>query len=135
MPHQTESDDRLLDQCTGPDPAPASDCPVEITLAVLRGRWTALVLLEFFRHRERVYSQLATTLPALSDKVLSDRLAQLTAAGVLTRHRAPAYPPRVRYALTERGRALRPVIETLWDWGSDPRTPRVPLASGGHVAL
>jgi hypothetical protein len=39
-------------------------------------------------------------LPALSDKVLSDRLAQLTSADVIERHRTPGWPPRVRYVLT-----------------------------------
>lgn len=121
MAHQTvrHSRPRFLEQCQPPDAAPTAECPVEITLAMLRGRWTPLLLGEFFRHGERTYSQLSKTLSALSDKVLSDRLAQLTAAGVLTRIRTAAYPPRVSYTLTERGQSLRPVIETLWDWGND----------------
>lgn len=119
MAHRTvrHSRPRFLDGCHPPDAAPTADCPVEITLAMLRGRWTPLLIGEFFRHGERTYSELAGSLTALSDKVLSDRLAQLTDAGVLTRNRTAAYPPRVRYTLTERGRALRPVVDALWDWG------------------
>ncbi|HEX5117670.1 MAG TPA: helix-turn-helix domain-containing protein [Pseudonocardiaceae bacterium] len=93
-----------LDVCSGPVVAPDPQCPVEITLAALRGRWTPLVLGEFFRHGELSFSELAAALPGLSDKVLSQRLNHLTDAGIVERRRTPSWPPRVRYSLTERGR-------------------------------
>ncbi|WP_199493198.1 winged helix-turn-helix transcriptional regulator [Marinitenerispora sediminis] len=104
--------DDPLTSAARPDPR----CPVEVALAALRGRWTTLVLRELLRGRES-FSDLAAALPDLSAKVLADRLAQLTAAGVLERHREPGWPPRVRYRLTERGRELGPVLQALWDWG------------------
>ncbi|MEU1009384.1 helix-turn-helix domain-containing protein [Streptomyces sp. NPDC005890] len=55
----------------------------------------------------------------LSDKVLSDRLAQLGEAGVVERDRRPGWPPRVRYALTPSGHRLGPVLQALWDWGTE----------------
>jgi len=74
-----------------------------------------------FRHGRRSYTQLSTALPNLSDKVLSDRLTHLTEAGVIERHRVAAWPPRVTYSLTDRGRALVPILQALWDWGrSEP---------------
>jgi DNA-binding HxlR family transcriptional regulator len=85
---------------------------------VLRGRWMPLVLLEFLRNGELSFSELAAALSGLSDKVLSERLIQLTDAGVLARHRTPGWPPRVRYVLTDRGRALAPVLEAMWLWGA-----------------
>ncbi|MEO3874936.1 helix-turn-helix domain-containing protein [Nonomuraea sp. B12E4] len=120
MTHQAVgyAQDGPLGACLGPAVEPNPDCPVEVTLATLRGRWTPLVLLEFLRNGERSYSELAAALSRLSDKVLSDRLAQLTEAGVIERHRTPSWPPRVTYTLTERGRALAPVLETLWSWGA-----------------
>ncbi len=100
--------------------APTPDCPVEITLAVLHGRWTTLVVRELLRGGLS-YSELRGALPALSDKVLSDRLAQLGAAGVVERERRPGWPPRVHYSPTPRGRRLGPVLQALWDWGAaDP---------------
>ncbi|MFJ4868317.1 winged helix-turn-helix transcriptional regulator [Streptomyces sp. NPDC088757] len=99
---------------------PTPDCPVEIALAVLRGRWTTLVVRELLRG-DRSYSELREALPVLSDKVLSDRLAQLVGAGVVARDRTPGRPPRVRYALTPDGHRLGPVLQALWDWGA--RTP------------
>ncbi|MFB0617839.1 winged helix-turn-helix transcriptional regulator [Streptomyces sp. AGS-58] len=94
----------------------APRCPVDITLAALGGRWTPLVLREFLRRGEATYSELSAALPALSDKVLSDRLAQLTGAGVIERHRTASWPPRVRYVLTGQGQALEPVMRSMWEW-------------------
>ncbi|GAA0920443.1 helix-turn-helix domain-containing protein [Streptomyces thermoalcalitolerans] len=99
-------------------------CPVDITLAALGGRWTPLVLREFLRRGQATYSELSAALPALSDKVLSDRLAQLTSAGVIERHRIPGWPPRVRYVLTSQGRALEPVVRSMWEWGMAQRNTR-----------
>ncbi|WP_244177131.1 helix-turn-helix domain-containing protein [Streptomyces albus] len=101
--------------------APTPGCPVEITLTALRGRWTTLVVRELLRG-ESSYSELRAALPTLSDKVLSDRLAQLAEAGVVDRDRRPGWPPRVRYALTPRGQRLGPVLQALWDWGAETTT-------------
>jgi len=105
--------------CPGPNAAPSPECPVEVTLAALRGRWMPLVLLEFFRNGELAFSELAAALPRLSDKVLSERLAQLTETGVVRRRRTSAWPPRVTYALTDRGRALGPILQAMWRWGTE----------------
>ncbi|PNE33917.1 MarR family transcriptional regulator [Streptomyces eurocidicus] len=96
-------------------------CPVDVTLATLGGRWTPLVVREFLRRGQVTYSELSAALPALSDKVLSDRLAQLTGTGVIERHRTSSWPPRVRYVLTDQGRALEPVVRSMWEWGTARR--------------
>ncbi|GAB3000171.1 helix-turn-helix domain-containing protein [Saccharothrix stipae] len=92
-----------------------ADCPVEITL---RGRWTTLVVRELFAG-ERSFGELAAALPALSDKVLSERLAQLAASAVVVRVRERGWPSRVRYSLTARGHGLRGVLDAMWVWGAD----------------
>lgn len=111
--------DDFLGDCSDPERRrPNPSCPVEVTLNALRGRWTALLIREFVRG-ERSYTDLASELPHLSDKVLSDRLAQLTSAGVLERRRTASWPPRVSYELTERGRALLPILQAMQDWGEN----------------
>lgn len=100
---------------------PVPDCPVEVTLRALRGRWTTLVVRELFEG-ERTFGDLAAALPTLSDKVLADRLAQLVASGVVVRVREPGWPSRVRYSLTARGHALRGVLEAMWVWGAASAT-------------
>ncbi|WP_433540454.1 winged helix-turn-helix transcriptional regulator [Streptosporangium sandarakinum] len=101
------------------EPTPA--CPVEITLAALHGRWTTLVVRELLRG-DRTFTELREALPALSDKVLSERLAHLVRMGVIDRHRRAGWPPRVRYTLTAHGRDLGPVLQALWDWGARHRS-------------
>ncbi|GHC49470.1 winged helix-turn-helix transcriptional regulator [Streptomyces flavofungini] len=105
-------------------PAPSPDCPVEVTLAALRGRWTTLLVRELLAGDVYAYSELAAALPQLSDKVLAERLAQLTAAGVVRRTRTPGWPPTVTYELTSHGRDLGPVLQALWDWGAQHPAPR-----------
>ncbi|MFC0033311.1 winged helix-turn-helix transcriptional regulator [Micromonospora chaiyaphumensis] len=119
MTHQTVGHDGvdLRRLCSGPDARPDPSCPVEVTLAALRGRWTALVIGAVARGPHS-FTDLAHALPALSDKVLTDRLLQLTAAGVIARHRTASWPPRVTYTLTGRGRELLPVLRAMWDWGA-----------------
>ncbi|MBO8193295.1 helix-turn-helix transcriptional regulator [Streptomyces oryzae] len=92
-------------------------CPVEITLHALRGRWTTLVVRELLCG-PHTFSELAAALPGLSDKILTERLRQLADAGVVHRDRLPGWPTTVRYRLTGHGRALGPVLQTLWDWGN-----------------
>ncbi len=96
---------------------PTVSCPVEITLAALRGRWTTLIVRELLRG-PHTFSDLAAALPDLSAKVLTDRLRQLTDAGVLHRHRTVGWPSTVRYELTPWGRELGPVLQAMWEWGA-----------------
>ncbi|MET8009163.1 helix-turn-helix domain-containing protein [Streptomyces sp. NPDC005271] len=124
---QTSDQDGPLADCPDSALVPPDDepqCPIDITLAALGGRWTPLVIREFLRRGQATYSELSAALPTLSDKVLSDRLAQLTRAGVTERHRTPGWPPRVHYVLTRQGRALEPVVRSMWEWGMAERNAR-----------
>lgn len=127
MTHQTvghasvSDQDGPLGECAESAPVPPGHeprCPVDVTLATLGGRWTPLVIREFLRRDQATYSELSAALPALSDKVLSVRLAQLTGAGVIERHRISGWPPRVRYVLTSQGRSLESVVRSMWEWGA-----------------
>jgi DNA-binding HxlR family transcriptional regulator len=102
-------------------PGSEPHCPIDITLNALGGRWTPLVLREFLRRDRATYSELSAALPSLSDKVLSDRLAQLTRAGIIERHRTAGWPPRVSYLMTSQGRALEAVLDSMWEWGTAGR--------------
>jgi DNA-binding HxlR family transcriptional regulator len=64
----------------------------------------------------RRYSVIRAAIPEISDTVLSDRLRELEAAGILTRAVTPSTPVLIQYALTERGRELAKVIDRLATW-------------------
>ncbi|MFC7307778.1 winged helix-turn-helix transcriptional regulator [Streptomyces monticola] len=105
---------------------PEADCPVEVALAAVAGRWTTLVLRELMSGPHS-YTGLRDRLPEISPKVLSDRLRTLEERGLLSRDRLPGFPVRTRYHLTPAGRSLRPLLIELYRTGTALRT-HVPAA-------
>lgn len=118
MAHQTvrEWDVELVPTIAGRSDVPDEACPVEAALNVITGRWSTLIIRELLQ-RAMSYSDLRRTLPALSDKVLSDRLASLHELGVVQREVDRGYPNRVTYRLTPRGEELRPLMIELYRVG------------------
>jgi DNA-binding HxlR family transcriptional regulator len=96
-------------------PAPYS-CPVELATDVLGGRWRT-VLLSRLKEGVHRYGELRRLVPGISEKMLSQRLRELEADGLITRRDLGTVPPHVEYELTEQGRSLAPVLQALYDWG------------------
>lgn len=91
-------------------------CPVARAMAVLDGKWTMLVLRDLLSGTKR-FGELRRSLPGISPKTLTDRLVQLTDAGLVRRTMYAEIPPRVEYELTELGRTAAPVLDALAAWG------------------
>lgn len=120
MTHQTDSrlwDAELVPTESGRTDAPEPDCPVEVALAAISGRWTTLVLRDLMLSGSSSYSDLSRSLPHLSDKVLAQRLDDLVSGGFVAREVIAGYPRRTRYHLTRRGDALRPLLIELYRTG------------------
>ena len=93
-----------------------SICPrYEHAIQLLGKRWTGL-LLDALMEGPRRFCELTTTVEGLSDRVLSDRLRELEVEGVVERIVYPQIPVRVEYKLTEKGLALKPVVEAIHEW-------------------
>jgi DNA-binding HxlR family transcriptional regulator len=82
------------------------------SVELLGRRWTGVVLLAMHDGVER-FGTLRDTVPGLSDRLLAERLRELESEGVVARDACGA---DVRYRLTDKGRALRPVLEALAVW-------------------
>ncbi|MFC8528367.1 winged helix-turn-helix transcriptional regulator [Nocardia sp. NPDC057227] len=95
---------------------PDADCPVEVALSAISGRWTTLVLRELM-HGPSSFGDLAARLPEISPKVLTERLHGLRADGLVDRERLTGFPVRTRYALSPAGEALRPLLTELYRTG------------------
>ncbi len=120
MAHQAVStcwDADLVPTASGCTEAPSPDCPVEVSLAAISGRWTTLVLRNLISGGAHSYSELAASLPQLSDKVLADRLRALVSAGLVARTTTAGFPQRTEYRITERGEELRPLLIELYRTG------------------
>ena len=91
-------------------------CPYYHRAVELIGRrWTGAILRAMLVGVSR-FSELAETIPGLSPRMLSERLKELEAEGVVVRSVFPTVPVRVEYQLTEKGRSLGSVIEAVSGW-------------------
>ena len=93
-----------------------SRCPVCRTAEVISGKWTLLVIRDLAAGSSR-FCELERSLEGISPRTLSLRLRALEEQGVVERHTFPEVPPRVEYALTDKGRALVPLIEDMRRYG------------------
>jgi DNA-binding HxlR family transcriptional regulator len=91
-------------------------CPVCRTAEIVCGKWTLLVIRDLAEGRSR-FCELERSLQGISPRTLSLRLRALEEEGVLERQTFPEVPPRVEHALTEKGRALVPLIEDMRAYG------------------
>ncbi len=96
---------------------PHQNCPVEVTLRILGGRWKVLILRELFKRTVR-FNELHRLLNGVTQKMLTQQLRELEEDGIIVRTVYAQVPPRVDYALTEKGRSLKPVLDAMHAWGA-----------------
>jgi DNA-binding HxlR family transcriptional regulator len=92
-------------------------CPVARTAELIGNKWTPLIIRDLVKGEKR-FSELERSLRGVSPKTLSERLKKLEDANVVTRTCFAEVPPRVEYTLTEKGRALLPVIDSMRAYGN-----------------
>ncbi len=94
-----------------------SQCPVCRTAEVVCGKWTLLIIRDLAEGSSR-FCELERSLEGISPRTLSLRLRALEEEGIVERHTFPEVPPRVEYALTEKGEALVPLVEDMRRYGT-----------------
>ena len=92
------------------------NCPVCRTAEIVCAKWTMLVIRDLAEGRSR-FCELERSLEGISPRTLSLRLRALEEEGIVERKTYPEVPPRVEYALTEKGRALMPIVEDMREYG------------------
>src|ERR687894_282865 len=93
-------------------------CPVCATAEIICGKWTILVIRDLAAGHSR-FCELERSLEGISPRTLSLRLRALEEEGMVERHTFPEVPPRVEYSLTDKGRALLPLIEDMRSFGRE----------------
>jgi DNA-binding HxlR family transcriptional regulator len=96
--------------------------PVRVGRGVLGKRWTAIIL-GHLSHGPAGFRDLSRGTGGISDSVLSERLGDLAAGGLITRTVRDGPPVTVTYELTERGRALMPALDQIAEWARDNLPP------------
>lgn len=96
-------------------------CPVRNILARLCDKWTLLVIYILFRlgKGSMRFTELKQQMPDISQRMLTMTLRTLEEDGYVTRTIFPEIPPRVEYALTERAKSLKPILDSLLHWSVD----------------
>jgi DNA-binding HxlR family transcriptional regulator len=122
-----------------PARAPRSPSPVEATAALLRGRYTALLIWRLFWGGKRFY-QLVRELEGVPRKAIAHELEELERAGIVKRVVGRG-PGKVEYRLTPSGDALKIVVGAMYEWGllfrppttmPSPAAPRLSLDEASH---
>ena len=92
-------------------------CPVARTALIISNKWTPLIIRDL-EQGERRFSELQRSLLGISPKTLSERLKYLESERIIQRACYAEVPPRVEYTLTEKGRALLPIIACMQTYGA-----------------
>ena len=92
-------------------------CPVRRPAEIVCGKWTLLLIRDLSEGRSR-FCELERSLQGISPRTLSLRLRALEEEGLVARETYPEVPPRVEYRLTEKGRALLPIIDGMRAYGT-----------------
>lgn len=93
------------------------ECPVATTVALIGSKWKLLIIRNLLQRPWR-FNELKKDLEGISQKVLTDSLRSMEADGMITRTVFPEVPPRVEYALSELGQSLKPILDSMVDWGN-----------------
>lgn len=94
-------------------------CNMELALGVIGGKWKPLILWYLRDVATMRFSALRRAMPAITQKMLTQQLRELESDGLLTRTVFAEVPPRVEYALTDLGRGIIPILESLCRFGRE----------------
>src|SRR3954464_5917552 len=98
-------------------------CAVAKALDVIGDRWSLLIVRELLIRGPSRYTDLKSGLPGIATNLLADRLKDMESSGLIVREAAPPPTSATLFSLTDRGRALEPVLHAVGSWG-DPLLAR-----------
>nr|WP_269136043.1 helix-turn-helix domain-containing protein [Sporosarcina cyprini] len=96
----------------------AEQCKVEEALGILVGKWKPIILLNLFNEGTLRFSELKRLMPGITQKMLTKQLRELEEEDIVDRIVYPEVPPRVEYSISEYGRSLQTVLNTMHEWGT-----------------
>jgi DNA-binding HxlR family transcriptional regulator len=94
------------------------ECPVATTVQLIGSKWKLLIIRNLLVRPWR-FNELKNSLEGISQKVLTDNLRSMEEDGIITRTVYAEVPPRVEYALSDLGESLRPILDSMKQFGQD----------------
>ncbi len=95
------------------------NCEKELTLAVIGGKWKMLILWHLGKEGTKRFNELRSLMPGITQKMLVNQLRELEQDHIVHREVYPIVPPKVEYSLTEQGKSLLPILESMYEWGKN----------------
>ena len=92
------------------------ECPVETTLLLISNKWRVLILRDLLMGKKQ-FNELKRTISGISQKVLTENLRAMEEWGIVNRVVYLEVPPKVEYSLTELGKSLKPILDSMYKWG------------------
>ena len=93
------------------------DCNVETALEILVGKWKPVILYHILENGTLRFSGLQRLIPDVTKKILTSQLRELEYHNIITRKIYAQVPPKVEYSMTEYGKGLMPLLESMHNWG------------------
>jgi len=91
-------------------------CPIQAVLDVIGGKWKVNILWHIGEDIKR-FNQIKADIPPITKKMLSQQLKDLEENGMVSRKVYAEVPPKVEYSLTEKGKSILPLLNTMCEWG------------------
>lgn len=95
-------------------------CPVEITLGLINDKWKVLIVRDLLTGTKR-FNELKKSVTGITQKVLTNNLRQMESDKLVKRKVYAEVPPRVEYSLTDVGLSLKPILDSMVEWGNNYR--------------
>ena len=91
-------------------------CPLEYGLMLFGGKWKSRIICVLSANERLRYSEIRKEMYNITDSVLAATLKDLIEAGIIDRKSYDEIPPRVEYSLTEKGRSVVPILQSIYQW-------------------
>ena len=95
-------------------------CPVEITISLIGDKWKVLIIRDLLTGTKR-FGELKKSLSGITQKVLTNNLRQMETSGLILRKVYAEVPPKVEYSLSDTGFSLKPILDSMVEWGNEYR--------------
>ena len=95
------------------------DCPLRLTMSLIESKWKSCILDELRDGNPRRPSDIHKLLPESAPRVLDISLKDMVADGLVEKKIYPELPPRSEYKITELGKSLLPIIDSMLEWGKE----------------
>lgn len=93
------------------------DCPLRLTMSLIESKWKSCILDELRNGKGMRPSEIHKCLPEAAPRVLDIQLKELVEDGLVNKTIYPQLPPRSEYRITDLGKSLLPIIDSMLEWG------------------